>query len=611
VSRAHDFLDRFRRAIAADDPLSLITEDSHGFGAAMAELPDELQQELESAVSDEHGPLVVLRDDCFRSAACDRRGGVMIAGTGFESWFNDDDLFGATIAELKPDRPNVSILVNDRTGRPVAVAAGFAAIAKNWPLDPIVRSALESGKADYAIIAYRPGQTSWLRAALASGLTPAESDLVGALARTGDLQRAAKERGIAYETARKFVGSAMRKTGTSKQSELVRQTLSMAGGDMPGAANLERMIRDLFGLTERQARLAILVANGASRDGAATTLGISSNSAKVALKTAYLACGVATGVDMARIVSEISALGALATACDVTITPAGVDTEPLRLVLRSWAEGRIAISDYGPPEGRPVLLFHSSLSGRHHPKTFLSALRDAGYRPISFERAGFGLSDATEGDAAESVVKDIADILAALSITDPLGVSFGTFSAVALTSAYKAGLIRGGALLSPDPPDSIDPTLLNAFMAYGKSLLWQYPKLGDAFVQIAMRRTNDEKISNMFRASVKGIAADEAVFAVPESMRDFVRGAKQASLGSRGVMNEMRALGNGPNPPPIDDASRLTVLFGSEDRFFDVSHAVAFWGGRLPGARVEVIKGAGHFLQMSNTSDFLAALKRL
>ena len=479
---ARSFIERLSEG---PDPVTLFADDPDGLGAALASDPAALNAAFVTATGEASGPPVALTSDGFASAVCDRYGGVIVAGPRFLDWIGTTDPFSAAVRDIRPDRPQVSLLADDRSGRPVALAAGTQAVARNWPLDPAVRTALSSG--GYALVAFRPGAVSWTRAQNAYRLTPAEIRLVEALAGHGDLQRAARDCAIAYETARKFVASAMRKTGAVKQTELIRAVLSVAAGEVPDARHLVRLARDLFGLTARQAELAVEVARGASRGEAANGLDISSHRAKADLKAVFTSCGVASAVDLARIFGEINALNGLASACEVTVEGAAGD-EPLRLVPRRWAPGRIAVADHGPPRAKPVFVFHSTVAGRHHSSSFVSALRTAGYRPIMVERPGFGLTDVAGDDPVRAAVNDLADVRAALGLGAIAIVARCTIAAVIATVAQVEGHVSGGVMVWPDAPSRRD---LNRRRMSDRvrDLFADHPALVRGFCDLVCRRT--------------------------------------------------------------------------------------------------------------------------
>ncbi len=587
-----------------------ILEDPAGFGAALELETAELDQALAQAVAGDFGGPAILNREGFASAACDRDGAVIHAGPRFQDWFREADLFSATLVGLATDRPNVSMLTHDRTGRPVAVAAGLASVALNWPLDGGVRAALEAMPDGYAVVAFQPSGYSWERVRDAYGLTAGEGLLVAALTRHGDLQRAATERGIAYETARKFVASAMRKTGARRQTELIRQALNIAAGEVAEPAQFTPMLRDLFALTQEQADLAVLLSKGMTREGAGAQLGLSSNQTKAALKSIFENCGVGSAVDLARIVSEVSALKGLATACHVSLKSTGETMEPLRLVPRRRGAGAIAVADHGPAGGRPVLVFHGGSSGRTQYRGFISALQAAGRRPICIERAGYGLSAFVEGDALATAVSDIAEVLDALGIRPAPAIAAGTFGAVVACAAQNAGLVTGGLILNPDPPAVTDPSVGHLLLNYMKILIGHYPDLGARFVRLIYRRATSASIERSFRSASKGSPSDEALFDDPACLADFERGARQAAVGERGVINEMRTLVRGPQPEPVADSGVWTIMFGAQDRTLDVADARAHWREKLPLAHVEIVADGGHWLHASHSTAVAAALAR-
>ena len=598
------FIDRLRRA---PEPVLLFAEDPDGFGAALSGDPDAFGAAFVDATGDHRGPPIALTHDGFASAACDRFGSITVAGPRFLDWFGATEPFSAAVRNIQPDRPQVSLLADDRNGRPVALAAGTQAVAKNWPLDPVVRAALERG--GYALVAFRPGALSWARAQNAYRLTPAEIRLVEALARHGDLQRAARDCAVAYETARKFVASAMRKTGSAKQTELIRATLSVAAGEIPDTRDLSPLARDLFGLTERQAALAILVARGASRDEAAAEMTISPHRAKAGMKAVFQACGVASAVDLARIFGEITALKGLADACEVTIDgPAG--DEPLRLVPRRWAAGRIAVADHGPPRGKPIFVFHSTMTGRHHSRGMIRALREGGYRPIMIERPGFGLTDAAGDDPVIAAANDVADVRAALGLDAVPVIARCTVASVIATLAHAMGDVSGGVMVWPDAPPRNDPNR-KRMSDRARELFARHPSLARRFCELLCRRTGAAIIERLWRSGAAGVTSDLALMDDPNELADLIRSSRQAALGMTGFMNEALALSEGPKPFSVPSSDAWTILLGTGFERYDVGDARAFWGDALPGAKIDIVEDGVHFLHATHVDHVIAALDRL
>ncbi len=611
-ARAAAFLERFRRADRDDALLHVLVDDFDGLAAAMELAPAELLAAADAAVV-AAGPPADLLPDSFASAACDRAGNVVVADARFREWLGGLDPLAAVVRGVGLDRPSVSALTDDRTGRPVAVAAATLAMARRWPLAADVRAALDAGRAEFAIVAFRPDVTAWDHATRAYGLSPQESRLAAAIAKRGDLQLAAQDTGVAYETARKLVGSAMRKTGAARQTDLIRRILSAAAGNLRTPEGSTRLFADLFGLSMRQAELAQALAHGATRDTAAAALGASSQRAKADLKLVFQACGVANAVDLARIAAEVDALAGLATACSVEIEPRGgtdgAGAEPLRLIGRRRAAGRIAVTDHGPARGRPLLMFHTAVGGRHQPRRFVAALQAAGWRPISFDRPGYGLTDMIAGDPFAMGAADAVDILDALGIDRVTILARGGSTAALTTAAVLGKRVLGGILVGPEPPADLD-TRFVGMMGRGKALFFGNAALATAFARILSRRTSSAQIARMQRQSVAGSAIDEAALDDPESLADIVRASRQAALGMKGFLSEMQVHGAGARPPALASGKAWVVLTGANDPLYRAADADDFWREVLPGVTLESAADGGRWLHLTHVDAIVAALGR-
>ena len=609
IDRAAAFLDRFRRADADDALLDLMGEAHEELFAAMTAAPDALLAAATAAVIDT-GPPADPHADSFASGACDRDGRLVAAEPRFRDWFGPGDALAAVVGDIASDRPTVMAITDDRNGRPVAVAAAAIASARTWPLAPAVRAAIAADPTLIAVVGFRPAAGAWGQAASAFALSHQESRLAAALAQHGDLHAAANAAGIAYETARKLVASAMRKTGAARQTDLVRRILTAAAGDVRRPDGSLRLFADVFGLSRRQAALSQAVADGATRNAAAQELGISSATAKVELKLIFAACGVANAVDLARIAAEVDALAGLASACSIVIggREAGVAAEPLRLIARRRAAGFIAVTDHGPATARPLLMFHPAAGGRHQSRRLVTALQAAGWRPIAFDRPGFGLTDMIAGpDPFAETAADVGDILDALGIAQVTLFGRTASAATLATAAAYPGRVIGGVLVAPDPPAHLDRRR-SGMMGRGKALFLGNAALATAFARILSRRTSSDQIARMQRRSVAGSAIDEAAIDDPQARADIVRASRQAALGMLGFLQEMQALGRGIAMRGIADGRGWAIVVGGRDPLYDFADSADFWRDTLPGVRITVLADGGRWPHLTHAEAVVAAL---
>ena len=609
IDRAAAFLDRFRRADANDALLDFMGEAHEELFAAMTAAPDALLAAATAAVTDT-GPPADPHDDSFASGACDRDGRLVAAEPRFRDWLGGGDPLATMVRGFGSYRPSVMAITDDRNGRPVAIAAARIATARTWPLAPNVRAAIAADPTLIAVVGFRPAAGAWGQAAGAFALSRQESRLTAALAEHGDLRSAASAAGISYETARKLVASAMRKTGAARQTDLVRRILAAAAGDVRRPDGNLRLFADVFGLSRRQAALAQAIADGATRDAAAQKSGISSATAKAELKLVFAACGVANAVDLARIAAEVDALAGLASACSIVIggREVGVAAEPLRLVARRRAGGFIAVTDHGPATARPLLMFHPAVGGRHQSRRLVSALQAAGWRPIAFDRPGFGLTDMTAGpDPFAEAAADVGDILDALDIAQVTLLGRTASAATLATAAAYPGRVIGGVLVAPDPPAHLDRRR-SGMMGRGKALFLGNAALATAFARILSRRTSSEQIALMQRRSVAGSAIDEAAIDDPQARADIVRASRQAALGMLGFLAELQASGRGLAMPRLDDGCGWTIVAGGRDPLYDFADSADFWRDTLPGVRINLIADAGRWPHLTHGEVVVAAL---
>ena len=292
-----------------------------------------------------------------------------------------------------------------------------------------------------------------------------------------------------------------------------------------------------------------------------------------------------------------------------SVTPRGQASEPLRLVPRAWAGGKIAISDHGPQDGLPVIVFHSATAARQQSRSMIAALRQAGFRPIAFERAGYGLSDPVEGDPIVTAARDLACILDTLGI-DRAALLSRAATAIAIACAASLGArIAGGVLLVPETPATLDRAR-TGLLGRTKAIFTDHPELAASFARMLSRRTSASAIERLYRAAMRGQKPDQAALNDPGEMADMVRSSQQCAAGMHGFLSETLAHGRRTVPPALPDASRWSLIYGGHDKVFDAADARAIWAETMPGAAVVLIPGAGRLLHITHRAVVVGALRR-
>lgn len=609
--RAVEFLDTFRRTSSnGGNALAAIADDPEGFAAAIAAAPDRLGEALADDVCVAPIGPVFVRGHAFASAAYDASGCFVVADPRFASWLGTTGGMHAALDRISLERPSVSFLMDGR-GRCVAVATAPLAYAQQWPLSFEVRACLENGQAKIAAIARverSTEETPNAASTCALQLTGLEARVVAALVHTGDAVQAARVAGVGYETARAVLKAAMRKAGARTQSALVSLVLRLDSGE--GASSpIVDVIRDLFGLSERQSRLALAVAQGATRAEVAVQARVSSHVVKVEMAAIYDRMGVGTTAALSRAIGEIGALTALAEASSVDLMSAGQEAEPLRLLPRPGRAGRIAFADHGPTTGRPVIILHTATTGRHLPPSHVAALQSHGLRPVAVDRPGTGLTDMCEGPLLDGSANDLVDVLDALGFVRANIVARGGAMVLARFAYLYPDRLERGLALNPEPRPTEDTRFLS-FFGKGKRLIFEHPALIGVFARHLAQRSASRIVETLVTKALAASPADLATLSNPAFMTAYVRATQQSALQNGAGFIAIAKTEPVACDSPLADGSAMTILFGAEDPLYAMDDAHARWSAVWPGCRVHVVPDAGRLLQYQRPDLIADVLNR-
>ena len=128
----------------------------------------------------------------------------------------------------------------------------------------------------------------------------------------------------------------------------------------------------------------------------------------------------------------------------------------------------IYVKEWGPSEGRPVVLIHGWPLSADSWDPQMIALADAGYRTIAYDRRGFGRSDQpSDGNDYNTYSDDLADVLKATGASDDValvGFSMGggeiarymsRHGGKGVSSTVFVSSVAGYMLKTPDNPDGV------------------------------------------------------------------------------------------------------------------------------------------------------------
>jgi non-heme chloroperoxidase len=244
--------------------------------------------------------------------------------------------------------------------------------------------------------------------------------------------------------------------------------------------------------------------------------------------------------------------------------------------------------DHG--SGRPVVLIHGwPLSGASWEKQ-IPVLLDAGFRPITYDRRGFGQSSKpTSGYDYDTLAGDLHTILTKLELRDVALVGFsmgggevarylGTYGSERVNKAAFIAAIPPFLLKTPDNPEGVDGAVFEAIMA---SIVKDRPALLAQFLAdfynvdvLGGQRISDEVVRANWNVAV-GASARGTHDCVPSWGTDF-----------------------------RDDLARIDVptlvVHGDSDRIVPLAASGARIARAVTGARMVVIEGAPHGLNWTH-----------
>lgn len=475
--------------------------------------------------------------------------------------------------------------------------------AANWGLPDDVRQALEAAPRGVLIATTSAASEKPLRRACAAfGMTGLETRVVEATLRTGSIRAGAAAAKLSYATAREAMSAALAKGGATRMPGLLHHLSLLALGIFPNGDGASELLTDRWGLKPRQAQIALLLAQGMTRADVARAIGASEATVKKQTDVIFQTLGVASAAALARSISVVTAMQALAEASHGRIGWVDGNAEPLRFVHRPGG-GRIALSDYGRVGGRPVVILHSSMTSRHPPRGLVAELIRRDFRVLAIDRPGFGLTDidgevagSDPSDPFEPAAHDMKIVLDRLRIDRVDIVARGGAQVAVAFAGLFPGRCGAVVLVNPDPPSTRDTRRWGPLGAF-KEAYFQRPELILPAARLIARSMTRGFLVKVLHKSMRGSPPDEALLADEEVVDDYYRAVRMFSTGRlAGYVREQTALARGtPHDYPVDGGG-WSVLLGGHDTLSDPGTTLAYWQERIPAANFEIFQDQGRLL---------------
>lgn len=556
----------------------------------------------------------ILPPAAFMCAIASGKDGIVWQDETFDRWVDaatiDTKMLGAAQFSKKP-------LISqcfDKNGAVIILIYVRLAAVENWPIRIPFEHRTRPSATKIAIVAvsYCHLSDGLIEAAKAFDMTSLEAKTTAALVRFGKLRTAADSLGITYNTARSTIKDALKKANCRKQAQLIAkisQITSLTNITHDSAINL---LVDVFSLNKREAKLAILLTEGRTRSEAARLIGISDAVAKDAYENIFDRLNVSSANEIGRILFEALAASLLAE-CNASELPTlNPKHEPLRFISRGNGEF-VAISDYGPKSGRPIVFIHGSGTNRQIPRSLTRALQAMKYRPIAIDRPGFGLTDlyGFDCDAFETGARDMAIVCEKMGF-DEIDIFARGGAQIALRFAHFYPKLLGKVAVINPSNQCGDSAQMPGVLGQIMRNLFQNPDRIEAIAKWLGAHCSPETLKYLMIRSLRASPPDLRVFENPEELEDYLRCSMMFITGRvDGFVNEHRLYGKPLNPDPLKNAENWIVFNGSFDPLQNSKSTRPYWQPLLPNAKFVTFEDGGHFIHLSHTEQILQEFAKI
>ena len=381
----------------------------------------------------------------------------------------------------------------------------------------------------------------------------------------------------------------------------------------PAPENTDRLwqsVRQSFGLTSAETRLAARLKAGRTLKEAAEDLGVSLNTVRNQLRAVFDKMGLSRQSELVQALAQLSALSSSlpSEAPDVLAAEDG-GAPPLQ--FHRLTDGRVlAYRVYGAPGGRDAMVFHQGIGSSLLPPGSEARARALGVRIVCAERPGVGRSDPDPRLSLASVAADMAALSRALDLrrVRVAGMMYGAAFALSFAEALGADaervlIVSGRPTGTPLERTEDRPHPMVLFRRRMLRLNW----VAEPIYALLRRRLSRTHVARMVTtaASTRGdadhLARDPAVI-------DFVHAymSEGLSRGSRGVARETTLLAGLDRPAWPNLQAPVVIWHGAEDPLSSAAD-VAAWLGRPP-VETRLVPGVGHFLPHKHWDEIMAWL---
>ena len=277
--------------------------------------------------------------------------------------------------------------------------------------------------------------------------------------------------------------------------------------------------------------------------------------------------------------------------------------------------GRVlGVSEYGDPQGFPVLAFHGIPGTRLMFRPTDEIARRLGLRIIAPDRPGFGCSTPQRGRTLQDWLPEVEAVLAAYGIDrfSLIGVSGGSPFATA-TAAHYGDRVAAKILIGPMGPiadlkGQVETSRLARAFFLGVP---NVPGLlrGTLMPANALFRLSPSLKYEIFLAALP--AADRKILRQPGRKGMVIEDVRESlKQDGDGMRTDLRIFSRPWNVDYAAIRARSVLWQGLGDTIVPVEVALGL-GELIPECRIERIPNAGHFWIYDNIESVLSELRQL
>ncbi len=255
-------------------------------------------------------------------------------------------------------------------------------------------------------------------------------------------------------------------------------------------------------------------------------------------------------------------------------------------IIKTRDGTNIYFKEWGPGDGRPVVLIHGWPLSADSWDPQMIALADAGYRTIAYDRRGFGRSDQpSQGNEYDTYSDDLADVLKATGADEDValvGFSMGggeiarymsRHGGKGVSSAVFVSSVAGYMLETPDNPDGVPQ---ETFDEMTKGMKSDFRKFFTGFFKDFYGRTIK---------SASPVSDEQLDWAWQTTMH----------AGLRNILQAAEAFATTDFRPDLDHVKVPTlVIHGTADKTVPIEATGHVVADKVPGATLIEYEGEPH-----------------